>query len=92
MYAGTTLSLTCVYTLSPLVNTTLQTAVAWMVDGVAVDTSQGRISSDGATLIFSPMATSDTGNYTCTLTVSASQSEQSEVQNIIVHSKDDRYR
>ena len=71
-------------------NTTLQTAVAWMVDGVAVDTSPGRISSDGATLSFSPLATSDTGNYTCTLTVSTSQSEQSEVQNIIVHSKDDR--
>ena len=54
-------------------DTTLQTAVTWMVDGVAVDTSPGRISTDGATLSFSPLATSDTGNYTCTLTVTTSQ-------------------
>ena len=44
-----------------------------MVDGVAVDTSPGRISTDGATLSFSPLATSDTGSYTCTLTVTTSQ-------------------
>ena len=96
VYAGTTLSLSCDYTLSPSVDTTLQTAVTWMVDGVAVDTSPGRISADGATLSFSPLATSDTGNYTCTLTVTASQThvtvqgpEQSEVEDIIVQSNDD---
>ena len=62
-----------------------------MVDGVAVDTSPGRISTDGATLIFSPVATSDTGNYTCTLTVTASQTyvtveepEQSEMEGVVV--------
>ena len=54
-------------------NTALQTAVTWMVDGVAVDTSPGRISTDGDTLSFSPVATSDTGSYTCTLTVTGSQ-------------------
>ena len=54
-------------------DTTPQTAVTWMVDGVAVDTSPGRISTDGATLSFSPLATSDTGSYTCTLTVTTSQ-------------------
>ena len=54
-------------------DTTPQTAVTWMVNGVAVDTSPGRISTDGATLSFSSLATSDTGNYTCTLTVTASQ-------------------
>ena len=73
MYAGTILNLTCDYTLSPLVDATPQIAVTWMVDGVAVDTSPSRISTDGATLSFSPVATSDTGNYTCTLTVTASQ-------------------
>ena len=74
MYAGTTLSLTCDYTLSPSVDTTPQTAVTWMVDGVAVDTSPGRISTDGTTLSFSPVATSDTGSYTCTLTTTISES------------------
>ena len=54
-------------------DTTPQTAVTWMVDGIAVDTFPGRISTDGATLSFFPLATSDTGNYTCTLTVTASQ-------------------
>ena len=64
-------------------DTTPQTAVTWMVDGVAVDTSPGRISTDGATLSFSPLATSDTGNYTCTLTTTTSQTEvtvQSEIR------------
>ena len=91
LYAGTTLSLTCDYTLSPSVDTTPQTAVTWMVGGIAVDTSPGRISTDGATLSFSPLATSDTGNYTCTLTVTTSQihvtvqgPEQSEEEGIIV--------
>ena len=50
-------------------DTTPQTAVTWMVDGVAVDTSPGRISTDGATLSFSPLTTLDTGNYTCICTV-----------------------
>ena len=91
VYAGTTLSLTCDYTLSPSVDTTPQTAVAWMVDGVTVDTSPSRISTDGATLSFSPLATSDTGSYTCTLTVTASQTHvtvggpaQSEMEDVIV--------
>ena len=91
MYAGAILSLTCDYTLSPSVDTTPQTAVTWMVDGVTVDTSPSRISIDGATLILSPLATSDTGNYTCTLTVTASQThvtvhgaELSDVESLIV--------
>ena len=94
VYAGTTLNLTCDYTLSSSVDTTPQTAVTWMDDGVAVDTSPGRISTDGATLSFSPLATSDTGNYTCTLTVTTSQThvtvqepQQSEVEDVRVQSK-----
>ena len=63
-----------------------------MVDGgVAVDTSPGRIFTDGATLSFSPLATLDTGNYTCTLTVTTSQThvtvegpKQSEMEDVIV--------
>ena len=93
VYAGTTLSMICDYILSPSVDTTPQTAVAWMVDGVAVDISPGRISADGATLSFSPIATSDTGSYTCTLNVTSPQAhvtvqgpEQSEVKGITVQS------
>ena len=77
-------------------DTTPQTAVTWMVDSVAVDTSPGRISTDGATLSFSPLATSDTGNYTCTLAVTTTQThvtvqgpEQSEVKDIRAQSNDD---
>ena len=91
VYAGTTLSLLCDYTLSPSVDTTSQTAVTWMIDGVAIDTSPARISTDAATITFSPLATSDTGNYTCTLTITTSLShvtvqgpEQSEIVDIIV--------
>ena len=83
MYAGTTISLTCDYTLNPSVDTISQREVTWMVDDVAVDTYLGRISSDGATLSFSPLATSDTGNYICTLTVTTSQNHriiQGEIQ------------
>ena len=74
VYAGTLLSLTCDYTLSPSVDTSPDIAVAWMVDGRAVDTTPGRISIDGVdTLIFSPVATSDSGRYTCELHVTTSQ-------------------
>ena len=94
VYAGTTLSLTCDYTLSPSVDTTPQTAVTWMVDDGAVDTSPGRISTDGATLSFSPPATSDTGNYTCTLTsknpyiIIEDKLRTSEKFSLLVESKD----
>ena len=94
LYAGTSLSLTCDYsTLSSSVNTSAQTAVVWMVGGATVDTSPGRISATGDTLSFSPLATSDTGSYTCQLNVTAQQthvtvqaSEQSAVMEITVQS------
>ena len=54
-------------------DTSPHTAVTWMVDGTAVDTSPDRISTGGATLSFSPVATSDSGRYTCQLTVTTSQ-------------------
>ena len=79
-------------------DTLSQRAVTWMVDGVAVDTSPSRISSDGGTLSFSPLATSDTGNYTCTLTVNVSQTyvtvqgpEQSEMEDVIVQGIHDEH-
>ena len=64
-----------------------------MISGAAVDTSPGRISATGDTLSFSPLATSDTGSYTCELTVTAQQThvtvqapEQSAVEDITVQS------
>ena len=94
LYAGTSLSLTCDYTLNPSVDTSAQTVVVWMVGGEAVDTSSGRISATGDTLSFSPLATSDTGNYTCQLIITAQQThvivqevpEQSAVEDITVQS------
>ena len=72
--AGAPFNLTCDYTLSPSVDTDIQTEVTWTVNGTTVATSEdgGRISSDGVSLIFSPLTTSDTGRYTCTLTLTAS--------------------
>ena len=74
-------------------NTSAQTAVVWMVDGAAVDTSPGRISATEDILSFSSLATSDTGNYTCELTVTTQQThvtvqppEQSAVEDITVQS------
>ena len=61
--------------------TTVETAVSWMVNGSVVDTSQdGRISTDGDTLTFSPLTTSDTGSYRCTLTTTAPQIPHVTVQ------------
>ena len=73
-------------------DTTVETAVSWMVNGSVPDTSQdGRISTDGDTLTFSPLTTSDTGRYTCTLTITAPHVTvqgpvQSAVEVIIVQS------
>ena len=47
----------------------VQPVVTWMVNGRAVDTTSDRISTEGDTLTFSPLATSDTGRYTCELTL-----------------------
>ena len=86
-YAGTTLSLSCNYS-QPFI----QPVVTWMVNGGAVDMKSDRISTEGDTLIFSPLATSDTGRYTCELTVAddlrnVTVQETSEPRNIAVQSK-----
>ena len=79
--AGTTLSLTCDYTLSPSVDTTVEAEVVWTVNGSAVATSaDGRISTAGVSLMFSPLTTSDTGTYTCTLTITTPQTPHVTVQ------------
>ena len=72
----------------------VQPVVTWMVNGRAVNTTSVRISTEGDTLTFSPLATSDTGRYTCELTVSedlryitVEAPVQSEEKNIAVRSK-----
>jgi len=73
LYAGISLSLTCDFTLSPSVDTSPATAVSWRVSGTAVDTSPDRITASGDSLSFSPLATSDSGSYTCEVTVTAQE-------------------
>ena len=79
--AGTTLSLTCDYALSPSVDTTVDTEVVWTVNGSPVATSEdSHISTAGVSLLFSPLTTSDTGTYTCTLTITTPQTPHVTVQ------------
>ena len=58
--------------MGPYIDTATDTQVTWMVNGAVVHTSLG-ISADGDTLSFSLLATSDTGSYTCKLTITAPQ-------------------
>ena len=68
--AGDTVYLTCDYTLTPSVDVTV--SVTWMVNGSGIDTSKdGRVTGNGDNLIFSPVTTSDTGRYACTLTITS---------------------
>ena len=73
-----------------------------MVDGTnqisTVVPSPDRISTGGATLSFSPVATSDSGRYTCQLTVTTSQAHvtvqgpvESAAEDITVQSNVWRY-
>ena len=79
--AGTTLSLTCDYILSSSVNTSIEIESNWTVNGSAVATSaDGHISTAGVSLIFSPLTTSDTGTYTCTLNITTPQTLHVTVQ------------
>lgn len=70
-YAATSLNLTCDYTLHELIDTDLRLAVEWTVNGsISVNSSQShRITALDNTLVLSPLATSDSGSYVCTLTL-----------------------
>ena len=68
--AGGTVSLTCGYALSQSVDVTV--SVMWMVNGSEVDNSTyDDITNNGDKITFSPVTTSDTGRYTCTLFITA---------------------
>ena len=96
LIAGTEGNLTCDYALSPSVDTDVVESASWAVNGsVLTATRDGRISTNGATLMLSPLYASDSGRYTCTLTLSAPQTpyvaqgprESSEETIITVQSK-----
>ena len=69
--AGDTVNLTCEYVLTPSVDVTV--SVTWMVNGLGIDTAKdSHVTSNGGQLIiFSPVTTSDTGRYRCTLSITA---------------------
>ena len=62
-------------------NTTVEREVIWMFgNDVVANSSDGHISTTGVSLMFSPLTTSDTGTYTCTLTITTPQSPHVTVQ------------
>ena len=98
--AGTSLILSCDYTLSITVDTDITTSATWTINNTVLDISDDddddSISSDGVNLIFSPLTTTHTGIYTCILTITPSSQTphvtvqepvESSEENIIVQSK-----
>ena len=83
LYAGTVFTLTCEVELLPEVDTSVTISTSWSKDGAELNGSD-RISVDSmatdgtittGTLQFSPLRTSDRGQYTCTGRVAASTVE-----------------
>ena len=74
LVTGSELSLSCDYTLSSSVDVAVAEQVIWTVNGSVVGPDQ-RISTDEPTLTFSPLTTSDSGSYVCTLVITAPQSQ-----------------
>ena len=88
--AGTPFNLSCDYTLSTLVDTNITATATWTVNDMPIDISEYSISSDGVNLIFSPLTTSNTGIYTCTLTITpSSQTPHVTVQEPVESSEKD---
>ena len=92
--AGTSGTLSCDY--APLsVAIDVNASVTWAVNGSEVtDSRDGRISTDGLSLIFSPLTGSDSGRYTCTLSlisltphVTVQGPQESAERMVIVYSK-----
>ena len=68
--AEDTVYLTCDYALTPSLDVTV--SVMWMVNGSVVHKSKdGHVTNNGDKITFSPVTTSDTGRYTCTLSITA---------------------
>ena len=76
---GTERSLTCNITLASYSPSSPNITVQWMKDGLVLDVCSKRVNqselqvngnSYTSTITFSPLNTTDTGNYTCTGTIS----------------------
>ena len=76
---GTERSLTCNITLASYSSSSPNITVQWMKDGVVLDVCSKRVNqselqvngnSYTSTITFSPLNNTDTGNYTCTGTIS----------------------
>ena len=76
---GTEQSLTCNITLASYSPSSPNVTVQWMKDGLVLDVSSERVdqselqvngSSYTSTITFSPLNNTDTGDYTCTGTIS----------------------
>ena len=78
--AGESGTLSCDYSLSPAVD--VKASATWRVNESRVDTSSGdgRISTDGLSLIFSPLTTADSGSYTCSLSLTSNTPHVTIVQ------------
>ena len=68
---GSPLALTCKYSLNPAVNTPVNETVTWMKGQLVLTTSE-KFLVDGTNLIIFSLATSNTGNYSCILTLTPS--------------------
>ena len=91
VYAGIPLILSCDYTLSISVDTDITTSATWTINNTVLhisDDDDDSISSDGVILIFSPLTTTYTGIYTCTLIITpSSQTPHVTVQEPVVSSE-----
>ena len=73
--AGSSLTLMCNSGLDSSVDTPIEKRVIWIVNDTVIDLESSRIStvSDGHILIYSSLATSDTGRYFCGLTLTVEE-------------------
>ena len=68
LLAGTVGNLACDYNSS---STPVEVSAAWTVNGSTVTSDDDRVILEGVSLILSPVTTSDSGNYTCTLNITS---------------------
>ena len=74
LIAGTESNLSCDYSIGAYVDSYVAENVSWMENGSAVATNGCRIiSNNGQILFLSPVSVSDSGRYTCQLSLSVPQ-------------------
>ena len=73
--AGSSLTLMCNSDMDSSVDSPIEKQVIWIVNDTVIDLESSRIStlSDGHILIYTSLATSDTGRYFCRLTLTVQE-------------------